>query len=94
MITDEKIPVRIEKIRQGSSPINKTRYKIPYGNFTLEIDVYPEWKNQAIMEVELPSESSKLEFPDFVELIKEVTGSSIYTNSSLANSFPREEAYL
>ena len=83
-----------EEIRHGSYPITKKRYKIPYRMRTLEIDIYPEWKRQAIMEVELSSESEEFIFPDFLTLIKEVTGNAAYSNSSLASSFPGEEDHL
>ena len=65
--------------------IRKTRYRFVYKNQYFEIDVYPFWKDKAIMEIELKDEDQKIEVPKFVNVIKEVTEDDEYKNSSLAN---------
>lgn len=64
--------------------IRKTRYCFLYKNQYFEMDIYPDWKNEAILEIELNDENQKITFPKFVEIIKEVTGDENYSNSGLA----------
>ncbi len=64
--------------------IRKNRYCLTYENQYFEIDVYPFWKDKAIMEIELSDEDSPIVFPDFINIIREVTSEREYKNSSLA----------
>ncbi len=64
--------------------IRKTRYCFVYENKYFEIDIYPFWKNQAIMEIELNDENEDFILPEFVEVIKEVTGDEDYSNFGLS----------
>ena len=64
--------------------IRKTRYRFVYKNQYFEIDIYPFWKDKAIMEIELKDEDQKIELPKFVNVIKDVTEDDKYKNSSLA----------
>ena len=52
--------------------------------FYYEIDIFPFMKDNAIMEIELNSESEKIEFPKCIKVIKEVTDDFKYKNHSLA----------
>ncbi len=74
----------------GTVILEKTRHSFLFCGFTLEIDVYPQWKRSAIMEVELESESAEPSFPSFIRIIKEVTGKKEYSNASMSHSFPPE----
>ena len=65
-------------------PIRKTRYCLTYDNQYFEIDVYPFWKDKAIMEIELSNESAEIRFPDQIKVIREVTDDEAYKNASLA----------
>ncbi len=71
--------------------VRKTRYCLdgPDGKY-LELDVYPFWKHQAILEVELTNADDEIIFPDFVEIIREVTEDSNYKNFHLASTAPSE----
>ena len=71
-------------------PILKTRYALPHGALTAEIDVYPFWVDRAILEVELPGESAELTLPEYVRLIREVTEDFRYKNRALAQSVPMD----
>ena len=42
------------------------------------------------MEVELESEDERMELPEFIRVIKDVTGLRDYSNHSMAHSFPAE----
>lgn len=70
--------------------IEKVRYCVPYGGFTFEIDVFPFWNDKAFMEVEMPSEDTPVELPDFVKIIREVTDDNRYTNHALAIELPED----
>lgn len=64
--------------------IRKDRYCIRYGTEYLELDVFPFDKERAIVEIELLDEKQEVTLPDWMKVIKEVTGNSYYDNSTLA----------
>lgn len=68
------------------SPIRKTRYTFNYKGQFFELDVYEFSSTKAILEIELQSESTPVELPDFIEVIKEVTYDKAYKNHSLAKT--------
>ena len=68
--------------------IEKVRYCVPHGGFVFEIDIFPFWNDKAFMEVEMPSEDTAVELPDFVKIIREVTEDNRYTNHALAIELP------
>lgn len=72
-------------------PILKTRYRIPHAGHILEVDVYPFWKDRAILEIELASEDEAADIPACLEIIRDVTGERAYKNSQLARYIPMEE---
>lgn len=71
-------------------PIRKTRYCLTENNRYYEIDVYPEWSRQAILEIELRNEEEKVILPEWVKVIREVTGDKSYTNYEMAKTMPEE----
>lgn len=64
--------------------IRKTRYCLVYEAQYLEIDVYPFWKDKAILEVELLHEDDAVEIPPEIHVIRDVTGDSAYSNYALS----------
>lgn len=72
-------------------PIRKTRYCLTENSRYYEIDIYPEWKKQAIMELELSDESQEIVFPKDIRVIREVTDDKAYKNHSLAFTMPAED---
>ena len=64
--------------------IRKTRYCLTYNSQYFEIDIYPFWKDQAIVEIELLNEKEEIQMPKFLKVIKEVTDDKSYKNASLA----------
>ena len=70
--------------------IKKDRYCLMYDGVYYEIDIFPFWKKQAYLEIELLSENDKIKLPEFIEVIREVTFDSRYKNSSLCRSIPAE----
>ena len=70
--------------------ILKTRYRIPWQGFLLEFDLYPFWKKQAVLEIELESEWQTPAIPDWVSVIRDVSSDFAYKNSQLAFTIPAE----
>ncbi len=65
----------------------KTRYIVYMNNLKYEIDIFPFWKETAILEIELVYEKQKYIIPDFIEIIGDVTGNRDYSNSSLVKKY-------
>ena len=76
---------------QGYTPIEKSRFTFIYNNQLFEIDVYPNWTKTAILETELDSPDKIVEFPDFIKIIREVTGNKAYSNAGMSRAFPKED---
>lgn len=72
------------------APILKMRYRVPYRGHVLEYDVYPFWKDRAILEIELESEDEAAEIPDEVRILRDVTGEKAYKNKQLAKRVPMD----
>ncbi len=70
--------------------IHKTRYCLTENNQYFEIDIYPEWDNQAIMEIELSSEDDIVKTPEYINIIKEVTDDEKYKNYNMAHEMPKQ----
>ena len=66
-------------------PIRKTRYCLTYDNQYFEVDVYPFWNDQAIVEIELRSENTPIRFPKELKILREVTDDDRYKNAALAD---------
>ena len=75
----------LKEADRTARPIQKTRYCLAENNLYYEIDIYPEWKTQAILEIEMKDEREKVILPAGIEVIKEVTGDPRYKNYSLAH---------
>lgn len=75
----------------GRVPIEKTRCAIPYADHVAEVDLYPFWQNQAVLEIELTDPEDPVPFPPFLQLIREVTGDHAYSNNALAQAVPPED---
>lgn len=66
-------------------PIRKTRYCLTYENQYFEIDLYPFWKDRAIVEIELADLHDSVTFPPELEVVREVTQDPAYKNAALAS---------
>ncbi len=71
--------------------IRKNRYCLTENNLYFELDVYPFWSHQAILEVHLDTEEQPVRFPDYLHVLREVTGNPAYKNRSLAKEIPPED---
>lgn len=89
-ISEEEFTSFRESILEGTRPLSKTRHTFEYHGQLFEIDVYPEWRNTAIMETELESREQSVDFPPFIHILCEVTGDKRYSNASMSKAFPEE----
>ena len=89
-ITENEFSELAIKRKDGTNPIEKLRHSFEYCDQIFEIDVYPQWKNTAIMETELENREKTVTMPPFIEIIKEVTGIKEYSNAAMSYRFPEE----
>lgn len=72
-------------LMEGERAVRKYRYCFIFQNQYFELDVYPSWEDEAILEIELTSESQEVLIPEWIKVIKEVTDDPNYKNYNLAN---------
>ena len=65
-------------------PIRKQRYCLSENGLYYNIDIYPQWDDQALMEIELYDSNEQVTFPEGIEVIREVTGEEAFTNPAIA----------
>ena len=68
----------------GLPVLRKVRWAFPYAGRTVEIDLYPFWSEQAILEVELPSPQEVPLLPPEIAVLREVTDDPDLKNRALA----------
>lgn len=73
-----------------SQPVEKTRYRIPYLGQLLEVDVYSFWSDRATLEIEMQAENQSLCLPEWISVIRDVSGEAAYKNRMLARWIPME----
>lgn len=73
-------------------PIEKRRYCVTHEDKLFEIDVFPFWKDCAILEIELGDEGEVFALPPGVRVLREVTDDPRYTNSALSLAIPDPNA--
>ena len=83
-LTKEEYLERMMDADPAKRPIRKDRYCLTEGNQYFEIDIYPFWQDQAIMEIELTDPDEEIRFPEMIQVIREVTDDENYKNSALA----------
>ena len=90
-ISEEEYLLLLKKADPARKPIAKIRYRIPYASHLLEIDIYPFWKKQAVLEIEISHEGEAVDIPSYLSVIRDVSGEREYKNQSLAFSVPKED---
>ena len=90
-ITESEYEFLLKNADPERKPVVKTRYRYPYMNKLIEIDVFHFWSDRAFAEIELEYEDEEFFLPDFIEVIKEVTEDKRYRNSALALEIPYDE---
>lgn len=81
----------MEEADPALNSIEKKRYRIPYEGQLLEIDIYSFWNDRATLEIELADESQQPALPQWLEIVRELTGEAAYKNLYLAREVPMEE---
>ena len=66
--------------------IRKDRWCLSENGLYYNIDLYPQWDDQALLEVELYSAGDKVRFPEGIQVIREVTGEKEFTNPYIARN--------
>lgn len=88
-------PSEYENLLAQANPalnsIDKRRYRIPFEGQLLEIDIYSFWKDRATLEIELESEEQEIRLPQWLSIVRELTGERAYKNRFLAEEIPMEE---
>ncbi len=76
------------------APVEKVRYCFDYHGQLFELDTYPFSGKLAIMELEMGTPDQKIDFPDNVNVLSDVSEDKRYSNSSLATAgaFPEQTA--
>ena len=87
-ISKDEFKTITEDVSRTLGEIRKDRYCLTCNNQYFKIDVYPFWKNKAIVDIELLHEDDPIVFPDEIRVIREVTGDRRFKNSSLAVKRP------
>lgn len=74
------------------SELEKVRYSFPFCEHIIEIDVYPyeiggeALSGKAVLEVELSDADEKFILPEWIDVIKELTGTREFSNKSMAKT--------
>ena len=66
--------------------IRKQRFCLSENGLYYNIDIYPQWKDQALMEIELYSADDNVRFPEGIRVIREVSGEEEFTNPYIARN--------
>lgn len=85
-LTQEEYIEELVNMDINKGQIIKDRYCLTYKNQYFEIDVYPFSNDLAILEIELNNELQEIEFPYYLDIVKEVTDDPSYRNSNLAKT--------
>ncbi len=83
-LTQEEYLALLVQADPAYRPIRKERYCLSENGLYYEIDVYPDWPDRAVLEIELHSEDQEILFPEGLHLIREVTGDPEYSNHEIA----------
>ena len=65
--------------------IRKTRYCLTYEGQYFEVDLFPCWNDQAMMQIELSHEDAEITIPPGLTVRREVTGDPNYRNAVIAS---------
>ena len=89
-ITEEEYTALAAERDMSLNPITKVRHTFEYFGRIFELDVYPEWEHTCILETELCDRGEEVDMPDFIRIIRDVTGAREYSNHSMSKRFPTE----
>ena len=90
VLSEEEYLERLSTHSILGAPLHKTRHTFTFGAHTFEVDMYPFWREHAVMEVEFSREDEEFPLPPFIKIVKEVSGIKGYSNFAMAQGFPPE----
>lgn len=85
-ITESEYEHYLSETDKRFAPVRKTRYCFDYHGQHFELDTYPFSGKLAIMELELASPEQVIDFPDSVNVLRDVSADKKYSNSALATA--------
>ncbi|MCF0208920.1 MAG: AAA family ATPase [Bacteroidaceae bacterium] len=88
-LTEKEYIRLLEEADSSIHQLHKTRYCFTYNNQYFEIDIFPFWKDKAIVKIELVEVKADVKMPDFLIVIKDVTGDIEYKNFTLAKNLTK-----
>ena len=65
-------------------PIRKTRYCLVSDAQSFEVDLYPNWKDVAMLQIELSDPDAEVRIPEGLTVVREVTDNPAYDNHEMA----------
>ena len=71
--------------------MEKDRCVLVIDGLIWELDIFPFWKDRALLELELTGEEQRFTLPDCFTLIREVTDDPRYTNAALSREIVTEQ---
>ena len=86
-ITADKYINKLEDENKKFYHIHKDRYYYIFDSRCIKIDVFPFWKDKAILEVDILNDRENIKFPKFVNIIEDVTDNEAYKNYYLAEEY-------
>ena len=70
-LTRDRYLEMMERADPDRKPISKTRYFFTYKAQYIKIDLYPEWPDKAVAEIEVNADSNYVMFPEELQVISE-----------------------
>ena len=89
-ISEEEYAALAAQADPERRPVEKRRLRIPWMDQLLEVDIYRFWSDRATLEIELKDEDQQVKLPEWLNVIREVTGEDAYKNLNLALHVPME----
>ena len=83
-ISQREYEALLAEMLPGTPALYKVRWAFPYAGHTIEIDCYPFWEKEAILEVELSSPEEAFTLPPGIEVLADVTNDPDLKNRALA----------
>lgn len=83
-ISQEEYERLLAEMLPDTPPLYKVRWAFPYMGHTVEIDCYPFWEDEAILEVELSAADEAFCLPPEITVLEDVTDDPDLKNRALA----------
>ena len=86
-ITADEYINKLEDENKKYYNIYKDRYYYIFDSRCIKIDIFPFWKDKAILEVDILNNRENIKLPKFINVIEEVTDNEKYKNYYLAEEY-------